>query len=62
MSDPFNSFGAGTDCCPGECEVCDFVEKCEKDPYSYGVEEKSLVFDKFWLLAVLNDRVLRISF
>lgn len=47
MSDPFNSFGAGTDCCPGECEVCDFVEKCEKDPYSYGVEEKSLVFENF---------------
>jgi hypothetical protein len=34
------------DCCPGGCEICDFVEKCEKNPYSY-VEEEELVFSSF---------------
>ncbi len=38
--------GAGTDCCPGECDVCDFIETCEKNPY-YPDPQESLVFTNF---------------
>jgi hypothetical protein len=38
--------GAGTDCCPNGCEVCDFVTACEKNPYD-GEEQTSVVFTGF---------------
>lgn len=38
---------AGVDCCGGPCEQCDFVLECKKDPFSYGVEVKRLVFLSF---------------
>ena len=37
---------AGIDCCGGPCGICDFVEECEKNPFTR-LEVKEAVFSSF---------------